>query len=71
MQSDDYKKNQFLFNKIGITHLVPCHHIHQHNGATKWKQRHTLLKVGLSLLAKSYMPIADIIAICPVFGVFY
>jgi hypothetical protein len=47
------KLNSF-FNKVGISHLVSCHHAHQQNGIAERKHRH-IVKVGLSLLAQAHM----------------
>ena len=59
MQTDwggEYQKLHSFFERIGITHHVPCPHAHQQNGSVERKHRH-IMEVGLSLLAQAYTPL--------------
>jgi hypothetical protein len=52
----EYHKLSSFFDRIGITHLLSCPHIHQQNGSAERKHRH-IVEVGLALLAHASMPL--------------
>ena len=59
MQTDwggEYEALNPFFQRIRISHHVPCPHAHQQNGSAERKHRH-ILEVGLSLLANASMPL--------------
>jgi histone deacetylase 1/2 len=53
---DEYQHLNYFFQRVGISHLVSCPHVHQQNGPTECKHRH-IVEVGLSLLAYASMPL--------------
>jgi hypothetical protein len=54
----EYQKLNSFFQKVGISHVVSCPHVHQQNGSTERKHRY-IVEVGLSLLAYALMPLKN------------